>query len=191
MQIIIGVHTVMIVFLYLIAALICKGIVLHVYLISGDGNGAGKTTLARRLVGEPGVRSLAQALRNEVMAEYPGYDWHSKCQRYKTETRVKEAGGRTVREVLVDWGEGKCAVDSLHYARRLVDHLANLNRWIVGPKSVAVDDVRKLVELEHLKGHFPEAVHIHLVNPAAGKEPQYQNDELAARADYIITWRSS
>lgn len=164
---------------------------MHVYLISADGNGAGKSTLARRLVGEGGVRSLAQTLRNEVAVRYPDYDWHSRCQIYKDTTRVREAGNRTVREILVAWGEAACAEDPLHYADALVTHLQNLDRWISGPKSVAVDDMRKVVELEHLKKHFPSATHIHLLHPGAGAEPQYQNDELRARADYLITWRGA
>lgn len=162
---------------------------MHVYIISGDGNGAGKSTLASRLVGSTGVVSLARALRHEVERQYPGYEWFSKCQTYKNGTRIKEAGGLTVREVLIAWGEGKCKENPLHYVEKLVHHLQQLDRTFFGPKSIAVDDVRKLIELEYLKHYYPTATHLHLKNPTAGREPQYQNDELASCADYVITWR--
>ena len=86
--------------------------------ISGDGIGAGKTTLANRLA--PGkVRSLAAAMRTELEALYPAYDWFNKTQEYKANTLVKEFDNKTVRQVLIEYGQTRCDKDSLYWVRKL------------------------------------------------------------------------
>lgn len=156
----------------------------RVILISGDGVGAGKTTLARRF---GTVLSLAGALRDELTAIYPNYDWFNRTQEYKELTLVPEWGeSATVRQVLIEHGQGKCAADPLHYARILVDRVKRMSGMAGGV--VAVDDLRKLIELDHFRAELLDVVHLHLICPSAQPEAHFQNDELRARADYYIAW---
>lgn len=153
-------------------------------LVSGNGIGAGKTTLANRL----GVRmSLADQLRAELQTTYPQYDWYNRSQTYKSDTPVHEWQGASVREVMVRYGQSKCVESPTYWADRLVDQLLPLadNPTLV----VAVDDVRKLCEVDALRAAFPGAVHFHIQSPRATHEPEFQNDDLAARADFIVRWR--
>lgn len=162
---------------------------MHVFLISGDGNGAGKSTVAERLVGSVNVVSFARGIRHAAEMKYPGYNWHSKDPAYKNTTVVRELAGKTVRDVLVAIGEAACVEDPLYWARRLGDHLKRVESNIYMPVAIAVDDLRKVCELDYLRDRYPALTHFHVVSPSAGAEPQYQNDELRGRADYVITWR--
>jgi hypothetical protein len=156
---------------------------MRIYLISGDGIGAGKSTLARLLVNPSNVWSLADALRDEVARIYPGYPWYSKEQHDKN-LLVKETGC-SVRDVLISWGQGRCLIDPLHYARRLADKIEASRSLLTG--AIAVDDLRKLVEVGHIRKRFPGCVtHIHVSHPDAIPEPQYDNACLSAQADYVL-----
>lgn len=156
-------------------------------LVSGDGIGAGKTTLASRLADQ--TWSLAGALREELTWLYPDYNWWDRTQVYKAETKVRECGGKTVRDVLIEHGQAQCAKDPLHYVRKLADKLAGGARLADGVRRIAVDDLRKVIELEYLREKFPDLLHYHVVNAAAGQEQHFQNDDLRARADYQIEWK--
>jgi hypothetical protein len=155
---------------------------MRLILISGDGAGAGKTTLARRLARR--VLSLADALRDELTQVHPTYDWFRKDQQYKDSVPVPEMGGRTVREAMIQWGQDRCRADEAYWAKRLVPllHVAQEG----GETAIAVDDVRKLVELQFIRVSFPEALHVHVSWPGAAREPHYQNDELRDAADYVV-----
>lgn len=155
-------------------------------MISGDGIGAGKTTLARSLGDQ--VWSLAGALRDELALLYPNYDWHNRTQAYKEKTIVKEADYRSVRQVLIEHGQAQCERDPVHYVRQIVDKLKGVSRIASGTSRVAVDDLRKVIELEYFREHLPNVVHYHIVNPDAIPEKHFQNEELKLRADYLIQW---
>jgi hypothetical protein len=130
------------------------------------------------------VRSLAWALRNELMQVYPNYDWHNKTQDYKDNTVVAEAGGRTVRDVMIQYGQDRCLEDPLYWAKRLIENIK------ANPAPViAVDDLRKGVELSYFKGAFPgQVTHEHLVTPTAIPEPEFENELLRKYADYHLSW---
>lgn len=153
-------------------------------LVSGNGIGAGKTTLASKL----GVRmSLADQLRTELTEALPGYRWYDRSQAYKSGTPVPEWGGVSVREVMVRYGQAKCVESPTYWADRLV---AQLRGAAQDPAlTVAVDDIRKLCEVEALRAAFPGAVHFHIQSPRATHEPEFENAQLAAVADFIVQWR--
>lgn len=156
-----------------------------IYLISGDGPGAGKTTLANTLVGVSNVWSLAGLARAELQRFYPGYDWFSKDQQYKDTTRVREAGDRTIREILIDHAETVCLRDPEYYARKLVDKLRLSNPVVFGTTRLAVDDVRKVVELDFLRSNLPCTRHLH-VQYSGSPHEGYDSKTLATYADYCV-----
>lgn len=158
---------------------------MRIIAISGDGIGAGKSTLAKTLTAD--VFSLAANMRKELKEKYPEYDWFNKSQDYKENTRVKELGNRTVREVLVWYGQDRCStIDPAYWVYRLGVQLAKVAEY-GACHLAAIDDVRKTVELHVLRIMFPGAVtHIHISYAGAKAEPQYENTELAAIADYTI-----
>ncbi len=158
---------------------------IKIFAISGNGIGAGKSTLAKKLGQE--IWSLAGALRDELKHDYPAYDWYNKSQEYKANTRVKEEGKRTVREVMIERGQVRCAEDALYWVRKLADKLEYVEKMATGLKTVAIDDVRKISEIECLKERFPgQVVHFHLLTSTAVREPMFENDELCEVADYTI-----
>ena len=159
-------------------------------LISGNGIGAGKTTLADQLSDHR--MSHATELRHMMCAEFPEVDWYDTTQEGKLRP-INKPNGTTVREALIGYGQGKCAADQVVWARTLGDRLdedwvnTKFGVYLIG--TVAVDDLRKVCELEHLRSRFPDLVHVHLKYAAAIPEPQYDADELEALANYVITRR--
>lgn len=161
-----------------------------IYLISGNGRGAGKTTLARKLVGDSDsgmMYSHAGAMRTELYALHPELrdSWYSTDQVVKDEPRPA-LGGKSIRDVMIEYGEGKCREHgSGYWARLLADQLTGCG-WPI----IAVDDVRKMVELEILRGALGSSVitHLHVMSRHAIPEPQYENDGLAQVADYLVRW---
>jgi hypothetical protein len=153
-----------------------------IFAISASGIGAGKTTLAKKL-GNP-VWSLAGGLRQELSLLYPKYNWENRDQSYKDTTIVKECGKRTIREVMVMHGQMRCESNPLYWVERLCDRLKDSPAL---GSVVAIDDVRKVNEIQHIKFRFPgQVVHLHVDYDLATKEPEFQNEELKAMADYII-----
>lgn len=161
-----------------------------VYAISGDGIGAGKSSLARLLVGASNVWSLAGQIRADLAMELPGYDWNNRTQSYKDTTRVRERQNKTVRQVMIEHGQFKCATASLHWVELLCDRIVGSTKLASGIKAIAVDDLRKLSELNYLKSRLGEdLVHFHVHNPKATFEPEFENEALAAAAEHIYSWR--
>jgi hypothetical protein len=160
-----------------------------VYLVSGDGQKAGKTTLAEKLVGRRSVWSIAGSLRGELQRIYPAYNWYAKEQAYKDTQIVKEYknGKYTIRDVLVEYGQEKSQKDPVYWVLKMIDPLRQL-RCMPGSPVVAIDDVRKVAELELLKAAFPQAVHFHVACSKAIKEPIFDNEKLLNLADYVVTW---
>jgi hypothetical protein len=151
-------------------------------LISGAGYGSGKSSYARRLLTfvHKGVSvSLAGGIRAELSAQYPHYNWWAQDQEGK-QVLVKETS-MTIREMLIKHGQTQCLVK-----RVALTALFNDN------KTVVIDDVRKLVELDFFKSKCEELqvpiLHHHVVGPKAVAEPQYNNEELKALAEYVVTW---
>ncbi len=160
---------------------------MQIIAISGDGNGAGKSTLALKLADS--VWSLASALREELVRKYPGYEWHNKSQTYKNLTRVGEVNGMTVREVMIKHGQDMCQADPTYYVRKLTAKLQAVSTMATGARRVAIDDIRKVVELDYLRDTFSTSLlHYHVVNPNAVFESEFDNEQLASRADYLISW---
>ena len=156
-----------------------------IFAISGDGIGAGKTTLAKK-IGEQ-QWSLAGALRAELSRLYPNYDWENKSQDYKANTKIIECGKASMRHVMIRHGQMRCEEDPLYFVRKLADKIESLEKMATGVKTIAIDDLRKVIEIEHLKTRFPgQVVHFHLITSTAVPEPQFQNNELCEVADYTI-----
>jgi hypothetical protein len=159
---------------------------MKIFAISGDGIGAGKSTLAKKLGQE--VWSLAGALRQELKNELPNYDWFNKSQEYK-EVRVKERNNRTIRTLLIERGQIRCQEDDLYWVRKIADKLVEHDKFAGAAMTVAIDDIRKVNEIEHLKEKLPgQVIHFHVCTNSAKEEPEFQNDELRQMADYIIVW---
>lgn len=155
---------------------------LKIYACSGDGNGAGKSTLAQKLVGKEGVISLAAIMRAELQKLYPQYDWFNKDQSYKENTKVTELEGKSVRQVLIEYGQSKCEADAWYWVRALAFKYKGCEGVL------AIDDLRKLVEIDFLRGFFgpTNVVHFHVSFAEAKREALYDNDKLRAIADYVI-----
>lgn len=163
---------------------------MKIYLVSGDGFGSGKSTLARKLGDE--VWSIAGALREDLSRQYPNYKWFSKDQEYKDGTRVREYGDgrKTVRGVLVEYGQQKASIDPVIWVRALADRLTESTKILTGAKIYVVDDVRKVCEIDHLRARFHGLVtHFHVVSDTGTPEPEFQNEELKNRADYLVQWK--
>lgn len=163
---------------------------MNLLLISGDGIGAGKTTLARRMVGQSNVIGLAGALRDELFQLYPNTSWWDKSQEGKNKL-VQGKGqyeGMTVRASLIHHGQHQCTTLGLDYwAQRLKESIIDMRENESEQTILAIDDVRKVVELEVLR-NIPhvETTHIHVRWAGAIYEPEFENAELSLRADYII-----
>ncbi len=157
-------------------------------LVSGDGAGAGKT-YAARLFGQS-VWTLADGIRGELQARYPGYNWYNRTQEYKNGTIVKEweRGISTVRGVLLQYGQIKCADDPKYWVKRLCESLKQSEAAVQGITTVAVDDVRKVCELEHFRQNFRDVVHVHVECKTAQHEPEFDAEKLKELADYIVRW---
>jgi hypothetical protein len=162
--------------------------VIRIIAISGDGIGAGKSTLAARLGDE--VWSLAGALREELAQVYPGYNWWNRTQEYKASTLVPEYGeGKTLRDVLIEYGQGKCATDPCYFVKIIARKLEAAEAR-GEPMTIAIDDLRKKVEIDYLRGRFgKQLVLLHLDSSTAEKEPHFDNEFLSGVADYHISWQ--
>lgn len=158
-------------------------------LISGDGAGAGKT-YAARLFGQS-TWTLADGIRGELAIRYPNYNWYNRTQEYKNHTHVKEweRGDKTVREVLLKYGQVACAGNPKYWVERLCDKLKNSQEFVQGVTTIAVDDVRKVCELEHFRANFRDVVHIHVESETAVFEPEFEAEQLKALADYVVRWQ--
>lgn len=162
---------------------------MKLYLISADGYGAGKSTLARKLGDE--VWSIAGSLREDLSRQYPAYKWFSKDQDYKDKTRVREYGDgrKTVRGVLVEYGQARASIDPVVWVRAMADRLTESVKILSGSKIFVVDDVRKVCEIDHLRSRFHGLVtHFHVVSKSATAEPEFDNDALRQKADYLVQW---
>ncbi len=153
--------------------------------ISGSGRGSGKTTLAEKVSDE--VWSIAGLLRKDLKVRYPEYDWYNKSQKYKDSTIVSETG-KTVRQMLFEEGQKHSSADPAYWVRMLIGSLKERMRIADGPKNVAIDDVRKVEELDAIKDAFPNVLHVHVTSPGAIAEPEFDNDALNDRADYAVYW---
>ncbi len=159
-----------------------------IYAVSGSGNRAGKTTFAKSL--SPHVFSLANALRDDLKSQYPQYDWFNKDGRYKDITMIEELN-MTMREVMVKYGQEKCAQNPMYWADKLCQQIQNKLGWVADTyvTTATIDDIRKLGELDLLRAHFAgNVVHYHVESPQAIAEPHFENDQLRAIADYVISW---
>lgn len=158
----------------------------RIFAISGDGIGAGKSTLAKKLGQE--IWSLAGALRAELKAELPNYDWFNKTQEYK-ETKVKERQNKTIRTLLIERGQLRCQEDALYWVRKIADKLKDHDKYVSAALAIAIDDIRKVSEIVHLKEKFPgQVIHFHMCTEDAVHEPEFENTELRAMADYLVSW---
>jgi hypothetical protein len=154
--------------------------------ISGSGIGAGKTTLAKRF--DVPVWSLAGALRMELKKLYPDYDWFNKSQSYKDGTVVRQTD-KTIRTMLIEHGQLRCNGDILYWVRNLADKIELNNSMLSAAVIIPIDDIRKVCEIEYLKDRFKGRVmHYHIANNAAIPEKEFENNELAEVADYVLHW---
>ena len=154
--------------------------------VSGSGIGAGKTTLAKKL--STNVWSLAGAMRQELQNQYPGYDWFNRDQAYKATTMIKEYknGFHSMRSVLLEYGQDKCKVNPTYWVETLSSAVKRLDQVASGITTIAIDDLRKTCEIEHLRGAFKDVIHVHIDYADAVKEKEFENDALRAVADYIV-----
>jgi hypothetical protein len=163
-----------------------------IYLISGDGAGAGKTALAEYLVGASNVWSIASGMRFELSKTFPQYRWYDKTQAYKENTLVPEyKRGFTVRDVLRDYGQEKSHHYPTYWIERLIARLQQSRELVMGPQGIAIDDVRKVAELNYVKSKMQnthDIRHVHVENPDATFEPIFDNPTLAKLADYKMRW---
>lgn len=161
---------------------------MQLILISGDGAGAGKSWAASKFGDE--TYSLASQIRVELKQLYPAYDWHRKDQAYKANTPVIEWGGKSLRTVMLEYGQHKCdQISKIYWAQRLAEGLELVRHIADGRKRFAIDDVRKLCELDYLGERFPGYLHIHVTNPDAVYEPEFDAAELSKRAHYRMVFK--
>lgn len=159
-----------------------------IFCISGAGNGAGKSTMANTVTTE--VWSLAGALRQELTTLYPDYNWFDKRQSYKDHTTVAELGNITIRQALINHGQVRCKDDPEYWVRRVADKIEHSLHIACNVGSVAIDDVRKIIELDHLRKRFPGMIiHFHIDVPQAVKEAEFDNEALGRVADYTVSWK--
>ena len=155
--------------------------------ISGDGAGAGKTHAAR-LFGQ-NVYTIADGMRSELQTRYPNYNWFSREQEYKRTTLISELDNKSMRRVLLEYGQEKCVGNPRYWVDRLCDSLDRSSVLATGYSSIAIDDVRKICEIEALRVRFRNVVHIHVENPDAVFEPEFESEQLKAMADYVVRWK--
>lgn len=131
--------------------------------------------------------SIAGLLRKDLKIKFPDYDWYNKSQTYKDSVIVRETG-KSVRTMLYEEGQRHSAADAGYWVRMLISDLNARLKLADGPKVIAIDDVRKVEELRLIRAAYPETIHFHVVSPGAIAEPEFQNVELAALADYTCQW---
>jgi hypothetical protein len=155
--------------------------------ISGDGAGAGKT-YAARLFGQ-NTWTIADGMRTELQARYPDYNWFSREQEYKRSTLIRECDNKPMRRVLLEYGQSKCADNPCYWVERLCDSLDRSATIASGNNTIAIDDVRKVCEIDTLRLRFDYVTHIHVENPDAVHEPEFDAEQLKAMADYVVRWK--
>lgn len=169
--------------------------------ISGSGIGAGKTSFARKMADE--VWSLAGALRAELKKVCPEYDWFNRTQEYKNK-RFKHAARvcnyldiqhgdidtmSTVRDALIVYGQYRCRDDEAYWVRVMCERLDQRLHIADGVKVIGIDDVRKLCEVQYLRDKYGEKfIHFHMDTKCATPEEVFENEQLAAIADYRVRW---
>lgn len=164
---------------------------MRIFLFSGTGNGSGKSTAARKLTQD--VWSFANAIRDDLTYRYPRYNFYNKSSEYKNSTIIEEYenGTKTMRQVMVEYGQLRCKDNPTYWAEVMVSYLKNRHFIADGTSIIGVDDLRKLCELETLKNAFPTQItHFHIDSPDgyATLEPEFENEELAKVAEYRIRW---
>jgi len=157
--------------------------------ISGDGAGAGKTYAAR--VFGNAVWTIADSIRVELQVLYPQYNWFDRTQRGKEAlVGAYKDGSYSIRDVLTEYGQEKCAADAQYWIKRLVERLEHEQAAAGGDLgTIAVDDVRKVCELNCLRASFRDVTHLHITNPTAVVEPLFEAEALKKCADYVVSWR--
>lgn len=162
---------------------------MKIYLFSGDGIAAGKTHAAKRMTQE--VWSFASAMRQELTQKYPAYNWYNKSQAYKDTVIIEEWPTKaTMRQVLLEYGQIPCKQDPAFWAKKMVDYLKHSEYIMSGINIIGIDDCRKVCEREAIYSAYPkDTVHFHVENPNAMYEPEFENEQLKALADYVIRWR--
>lgn len=164
---------------------------MKIFLFSGSGNGSGKSTAAKKLT--QSVWSLANGIRDDLTNRYPTYNWFNKSQEYKDTTIIEEyeIGNKTMRQVMIEYGQMRCKNNPTYWADMLVGYLKNRHFIADGVGTIGVDDIRKICELDTIKNAFPgQVTHFHVDTPIgiAKAEPEFENDELLKRAEYVIRW---
>lgn len=156
--------------------------------ISGDGIGAGKTYAAAVLAQY--TVTLADGIRAELKQKFPQYDWYNRTQAYKANTLVPEYGEDfSVRRVLYHYGQQVCINDPTYWVKDAANAVENLVLCENGLETVALDDIRKVCEIQYLRERFPNSVtHLHVVNRRALYEVEFENEQLRDIADYRIDW---
>ena len=158
---------------------------MKIILISGNGTGAGKTTLAHTVADQ--VLSLADIIRSGLVKKYPAYDWYRKDQEYKETTLVTETQ-KTVREMLVEEGQRRCKKNPAYWVQKLAEFIKA--DAFYKSQVVAIDDIRKMIELQIMKEKFHGMVsHLHVIYKDAKSEQHlYGKDDeaLQAVANYVI-----
>jgi hypothetical protein len=162
-----------------------------IFLFSGSGNGSGKSSAAKLMTQD--VWSLANGIRDDLTSRYPRYNWHNKSQVYKDTTIIEEyeIGNKSMRQVMIEYGQLRCKNNPTYWADLLVSYLKNRHFIADGTSIIGVDDIRKVCELETIRAAFPNSTtHFHLTTPIgiAKVEPEFENEQLALLADYRMTW---
>lgn len=165
---------------------------MKIIIISSNGIGAGKTTLANQL--SPTVLSLADALRAELNQLDPDLPWYDRSQEAKDmlipEDSPVATYGLTLRDVMVTYGQHKCALDRAYWVNRFCimsdDYVQD---WDID--CIAVDDIRKVIEVETIRSYYSGhkdvfLTHLHIHYPYAVAEPHFENDQLGRMANYTI-----
>jgi len=148
---------------------------------SGSGIGSGKTTFCRKICDT--VIGFADIIRMELQQEYPQIDFFNKSQEYKSS--IVGNTGKTVRQIMVEYAEAKRKQDISYFAKRTIEIIDTL----YFDKTVGVDDMRFVVELDMLKSHFEDVTHFHIFWPHAIKESHTEDKQLMCLADYVLLRR--
>jgi hypothetical protein len=171
---------------------------MRLFLLSSNGIGAGKTFNSHFFAGKTGqVLALADEIRKELLHIYPNYPWFAKDQEAKNMI-IKETN-KTLRQMLVERGQQRCAEDPDYWCKstanqidilcRAREEIAIHDEAEVEDFAIAIDDIRKVSEVEFFKNRFPdEARHYHLIYETAKQEDAFldQYIPLEAMSDLIL-----